>query len=131
MARDRNGREVVVVERGDASMKWFLWGAAAGALLALLYAPSSGEQTRRSLQRRLRKLRALAEEKVDELVEQFGAGGREDDGDEDALEDGDVEPVNVGARAELERRLAEARARRRAARADDSAGDDEDETEGA
>ena len=47
----RDGREVVYVERGDASAKWFLWGAIAGAAVAVLYAPATGEQTRRGLQR--------------------------------------------------------------------------------
>ena len=70
--RDRE-REVVYVERGgDVSAKWFLWGALAGAAVALFYAPATGEQTRRGVQRRLRKLRAMAEEKMDELTEQLG-----------------------------------------------------------
>jgi len=60
--RDRE-REVVYVQRGgDVSAKWFLWGALAGAAVALFYAPATGEQTRRGVQRRLRKLRAMAEE---------------------------------------------------------------------
>mgnify|MGYP003297415756 CR=1 FL=1 len=43
------GREVVYVERGDSSAKWLFWGAVLGAGLALLYAPRSGEETRRLL----------------------------------------------------------------------------------
>jgi gas vesicle protein len=127
--RDRE-REVVYVERGgDVSAKWFLWGALAGAAVALFYAPATGEQTRRGLQRRLRKLRAMAEEKVDELTEQFGdrrqrvedwlddAGevlevDDDDDGEEEEEEDAAaVAPVTP--RAELEERLARARSRRR------------------
>jgi len=70
--RDRE-REVVYVQRGgDVSAKWFLWGALAGAAVALFYAPATGEQTRRGVQRRLRKLRAMAEEKMDEFTEQLG-----------------------------------------------------------
>ena len=54
--RDRE-REVVYVERGgDVSAKWFLWGALAGAAVALFYAPATGEQTRRSVQRKLQQL---------------------------------------------------------------------------
>ncbi len=120
-----SGREVVYVERGgDVSAKWFLWGALAGAVVALLYAPATGEQTRRGVQRRLRKLRAMAEEKVDELTEQFGDRRQrvedwledaeevlevDDEGFED--EEEDVEPATP--RAELEQRLARARSRRR------------------
>lgn len=128
----RDGREVVYVERGDASARWFLWGAIAGAAVAMLYAPASGEKTRRGLQRRLRKLRAMAEEKVDELVD--GISQRREDAEEwiedaaddvfgdDGEDDGDElieeeEAVAVSPRADLERRLEEARSRRRETRA--------------
>jgi len=75
MARRTKGREVVYVERGgDASAKWLFWGAVLGAGLALLYAPRSGEETRRVMQRKLWKLRAMTEEKLDELAQQFGSG---------------------------------------------------------
>lgn len=122
-------RRVVYVERGGSSVKALLLGALIGAGLALLYAPQSGEETRRGLKRRLRKVRALAEEKVDELGErlsgrtapapapEYPADGMamDDDMDDD---DGDVAPemvapARVGAREELERRLEQARARRR------------------
>jgi hypothetical protein len=112
----------VYLERaGDSSAKWLFWGAVLGAGLALLYAPRSGEETRRVLQRRLWKLRAMTEEKFDELAHQFG-GPREalDEFDEDELLDEAPEGPGHRARAaapsareELERRLAEARARRR------------------
>ena len=78
--RRKEPPEVVYIERGgDASAKWLFWGACLGAGLALLYAPRSGEETRRVLQRRLWKLRAMTEEKVDELVEQFGPRRRAGD----------------------------------------------------
>jgi YtxH-like protein len=126
MARRRGGKEVVYVERGgDSSAKWLFWGAVLGAGIALLYAPRSGEETRRVLQRKLWKLRAMTEEKLDELAQQFG-GGKEALGDlEDEEEDEDsleatneaptlrARPAGPSAREELERRLAEARARRR------------------
>ncbi len=119
----RKAREVVYVQRGDSSAKWLFWGAVLGAGLALMYAPRSGEETRRGVQRRLWKLRAMTEEKLDEFAQQFG-GSRESLAD---LEDGDFEdeellepgsqararPPAPSAREELERRLAEARARRR------------------
>jgi gas vesicle protein len=121
--RDRE-REVVYVQRGgDVSAKWFLWGALAGAAVALFYAPATGEQTRRGVQRRLRKLRAMAEEKMDELSEQLGDRRQRveewlEDA-EDVLEvddegfDDEEEEVVMTPRAELEQRLARARSRRR------------------
>jgi YtxH-like protein len=125
MAPRTKGREVVYVERGgDASAKWLFWGAVLGAGLALLYAPRTGEETRRVLQRKLWKLRAMTEEKLDDLAQQFGSGKEAldsltDDEDDDFEDVGDVPPLRprasgASAREELERRLAEARARRRA-----------------
>lgn len=130
----RNGdRDIVYVERGgDASAKWFLWGALLGAGVALFYAPSTGEQTRRSVQRRLRKLRAMAEEKLDELGETIGAGKRKvvDEFEDAALDAGDaVEEGLESARSAVERRLEAARARRRSARLAAEELDEEDETE--
>jgi gas vesicle protein len=122
--RRKQQREVVYVERGgDSSAKWLFWGALLGAGLALMYAPSSGEETRRNLQRKLWKLRAMTEEKLDEITQQFG-GGKESlegmlDEEEDEVE-GDNESrafygraAKSSPREELERRLADARARRR------------------
>jgi hypothetical protein len=124
MVRRTKGREIVYVERGgDASAKWLFWGAVLGAGLALLYAPRTGEETRRVLQRKLWKLRAMTEEKLDDIAQQFGSGKDvlEDlaDDDDDFDEAGDtpaLRPRTSGpsAREELERRLAESRARRRA-----------------
>jgi YtxH-like protein len=122
MVRRKRGREVVYVERGgDASAKWLFWGAVLGAGLALLYAPRTGEETRRVLQRKLWKLRALTEEKLDELAQQFSSGREaledltDDDDDLDELgEPPPLRPRGGSARDELERRLAESRARRRA-----------------
>jgi gas vesicle protein len=120
--RRKQRREVVYVERGDTSAKWLFWGALIGAGVALLYAPSSGEETRRNLQRKLWKFRAMTEEKLDEITQQFGGAK---DSLQDMLEDeedeieSDESPGVYGRstkpspREELERRLAEARARRR------------------
>ena len=123
--RGRQRREVVYVERGgDTSAKWLFWGALFGAGVALLYAPSSGEDTRRNLQRKLWKFRAMTEEKLDELTQQLGGakdtlGGLLED-DEDEFESDEQTPGIYGRsqagsspREELERRLADARARRR------------------
>ena len=125
---DDDDRRVVYVDRGGSSVKALLLGALIGAGLALLYAPQSGEETRRGLKRRLRKVRAMAEEKVDELGERFGRRTEREDttfppSDEMAMDEMDDEddvapemvapPTRGGAREELERRLEQARARRR------------------
>ncbi|HZE76389.1 MAG TPA: YtxH domain-containing protein [Gemmatimonadales bacterium] len=125
--RGRQSPEVVYVERGgDSSAKWLFWGVLLGAGLAVLYAPRSGEETRRILQRKLWKIRAMAEEKLDELTQEFG--GRkgslaelegEDEGDGGADDEGPrarPEPPRgtSSARQELERRLSDARRRRAA-----------------
>jgi hypothetical protein len=122
--RRKQHREVVYVERGgDSSAKWLFWGALLGAGLALMYAPSSGEETRRNLQRKLWKLRAMTEEKLDEITQQFGGAKESFEGmleDEEDEVEGDNEPPGLYGRSakpspreELERRLADARARRR------------------
>lgn len=125
MARD--DREVILVDRGSHSpLWWLLVGAAVGAGLGLLFAPKSGAETRRDLEKRLARLRETADEALSGLH-----GALEDEGpvhrslsDEDEPEvpadgaepratvrrgSGEVSP----ARLELEERLAEARARRR------------------
>jgi gas vesicle protein len=119
--RRRPKPEVVYVERsGDSSVKWLLWGALLGAGLALLYAPRSGEETRRSVQRKLRSLRAMAEEKLDELAQQFGGRGGSLEELDDAVSDDEPllersePPRTASARQELERRLSDARRRRAA-----------------
>jgi hypothetical protein len=128
MPRVRPGSEIVYVERsGDASAKWLFWGALLGVGVALLYAPRSGEETRRLVQRRLWKLRAMTEEKLDEFTAQLGGRGRREPSEDDDPAD-ELEPEDAGnspgraspgtARQDLERRLTEARSRRRAAAAD-------------
>ena len=130
---DDDDRRVVFVDRGGSSVKALLLGALIGAGLALLYAPQSGEETRRGLKRRLRKVRAMAEEKVDELGERFSgrhgaisepeafppsdgmAMDETDDDDDDVAPEMTAPPTRGGAREELERRLEQARARRRGA----------------
>jgi gas vesicle protein len=122
--RRKQSRDVVYLERGgDSSAKWLFYGALLGAGLALLYAPSSGEETRRNLQRKLWKLRAMTEEKLDEITQQFGGAKESLQGmleDEEDESEGDAEDHEfygrsgkASPREELERRLADARARRR------------------
>jgi gas vesicle protein len=111
---DYDERDVVYVEREGGSIKPLVFGLLLGVGIGLLFAPQSGEQTRRSLNRRLRKVRALAEEKVDELSERFSTGGGRPSQEADV-----VRPVRETVREDLERRLAQARARRRTAAEDE------------
>lgn len=144
MRKKRDDRELILLEpESPSGLKWLLIGAALGAGLALVLAPASGEETRRQLARRARKIRQAAEDAIDELQGRFDAlrGVGEDteegeDGEEgEKGEKGDQgERADMGAgtappsaadtvaerpgslssaRAELERRLAAARARRK------------------
>ncbi|MBK7714664.1 MAG: YtxH domain-containing protein [Gemmatimonadetes bacterium] len=107
MSRD-DERDVVYVERDGGSLKPILFGALLGLAAGLLFAPQSGAETRRALKRRLRKARALAEEKIGELSEKVSDEWARPSPAPTAAERRDE------VRSELERRLAEARARRRA-----------------
>ena len=89
---------------GGGGFGSFLLGIAVGAVAGFLFAPEAGGATRAKLGKRLRGLRELAEDRVEDLL----AGGR----DEDEAES--EEPAELpSAREELERRLGEARRRRR------------------
>jgi len=89
-----------VSERGGGGFGSFLLGIAVGAVAGFLFAPEAGGATRAKLGKRLRGLRDLAEDRVEELLA----------GDEPESE----EPAELpSAREELERRLGEARRRRR------------------
>lgn len=140
MAR-KSDRPIVFVEREASSpIWWLLAGGALGAGLALLFAPESGEHTRLSLARRLRRLRDSAEEVLDEFAEAAGDGDAEaelaesdaEDGELDEFSDeteseaaddeeelGDGQRPEGNARAQLEKRLAAVRARRQRAFADE------------
>jgi gas vesicle protein len=126
----RDDRDVIIVEQeGGSTIGWFLIGATVGAGLALLFAPATGEETRRRLRHKASELKDRAEEAIDDLKEEFDefrddvgervAGVKEKVavhasralGTEDAP--GRKRAGVAGARDELERRLAEARARRR------------------
>lgn len=61
-------------------MLWFVAGASVGATLALLFAPQSGDETRRYLGEQSRDLldkgRSLAEEAADRMEEGIGRARR-------------------------------------------------------
>ena len=97
----------------------FLLGIAVGAVVGFLFAPEAGDDTRRKLSKRLRNLRDVAEEKVDEVRGLLEA-------DEEG-EEGDEEDEEVSTRQRLERRLDAARRRRRRGREAPAQVEDEDE----
>lgn len=138
MRHAEEDRAVVVVERSGSGVGAFLLGALLGAGVALLMAPRSGEETRRLLKERARRLRDRVETAAEELQERVEdryerAKQRLEEGFESArrtLErkrDDVHEAVEAGraavhtARDELERRLAESRSRRRGQAAEETA----------
>jgi gas vesicle protein len=60
---------VVIVEKHSAGVAPFLIGLAIGAGAALLFAPRSGEATRRDLRRRARRVRRAAEQAVSDVAD--------------------------------------------------------------
>lgn len=134
----RDDREITVVESdGSAGVKWFLFGAVLGAGLGLLFAPQSGERTRRDIGTRARQLKDEAADRFEDLSEEVETRGRklktkvEDWADDVRHEVRDgrraVQETALGARDDLERRLADARARRRATIAADGVAEEEDD----
>jgi len=140
MSRRNVARTIVVERSGGSSLWWFLVGGALGAGLALLFAPQSGDRTRREVGRKLGKLRDAADVALEDFRDAISPQERvhrslaEDAADDEELitprtspaaDDGDEEePVAprrgaASARRELEQRLAEARARRQRALADE------------
>jgi gas vesicle protein len=98
-------------ERG-AGFGPFLLGLGVGAVLGFLFAPEAGDASRTKLSRKLRGLRDLAAEKAGELGELL-----------DTAEDEEDEAPS--ARVAIERRLTEAKRRRRGAK--DASREEEDE----
>ena len=121
----------VVIEKRSGSPASFLWGLAIGAGLALLFAPDSGEETRRRLGRSARRVRSTAQDAAEDLREnvsdkyQHARQAVEDriDSARQAIElkkAQATEAIRAGreaaqqARDELERRIAETKAAYRA-----------------
>lgn len=119
---------VVVIEKSGGAGS-FLMGLLIGAGAALLLAPQSGEETRRAIRDRGRRLRDVVSEHADELTDRVEEGyerakARLEEGFERAR--GTIEEKRTGARDaidagkaavhsardELERRLAKTRSAR-------------------
>lgn len=138
MPHVRDDRPVIIVERSSGGLGGFLFGLLVGAGAALLFAPQSGEETRRVIKDRSRQLRDDAQAKAEEWREQAEEGyGRARERLEDGFDaarrglretrEGAQDAVDAGkaavhsARDELERRLADSRSRGEASPADDEA----------
>lgn len=62
----------VIIEKSEPGVGVFVLGLALGAGLALLFAPGTGEETRRSLQRRARRMGDQAQDFVSEVTGTVG-----------------------------------------------------------
>jgi gas vesicle protein len=117
----------VVIEQRQPGIGPFIAGLAIGAGLALLFAPKSGEQTRRELQRQARRVSDQAQDFVSELSGSVGDTinqakekiGSRIDAARDAVELRRRQVTNAveagreaaqQARVELEQRIAETKA---------------------
>ena len=63
---------IVVIEKNEPGIGTLLAGIAIGAEIALLFAPKSGEETRRDIERRARKVGTQAQDFVSEVSESVG-----------------------------------------------------------
>jgi gas vesicle protein len=61
---DRDDLDYIIIERKRGGFGAFIWGAAIGAGLALLYAPRSGRQVRDELRAGVTRMRDRAEDAV-------------------------------------------------------------------
>ena len=58
-----------------SALPWFLFGLGLGAALGLLFAPQSGEQTRSAIGKKVRKLKHLAGDRLEDVMDTAGAKG--------------------------------------------------------
>jgi len=115
---------------GGGGFGAFLFGIVLGAVAGFMFAPTErGENARRKVTKGLRNLKALAEEKVDEVRGLLNEAEEEAEHAEEEEPEDDEEP-EIATREQLRRRLEAARRRRaRAARSAPSAPPPEEEDE--
>lgn len=121
-----NGEDqpAVIIERDRRTeVGAFLLGALVGAGLALLFAPSSGEETQQRLRAQAKRLRALTEDRVRGLREDLGARV---ESARDVL--GQGRQLAAEARQELEDKLARSKAAYHAGLESEAEGGAGDET---
>jgi gas vesicle protein len=121
------GEPYVVVEKREAGIGPFLIGLALGAGAALLFAPQTGEETRRGIARRARRAREAAQDIVEDVsgtvADKFNevreTVGERIDATLEAVDDKKRRVSNAfhagrvaarEARGELEQRIAESKA---------------------
>ena len=113
---DEDEGPYVVIERSEPGIGTFVVGLAIGAGLALLFAPRTGEETRRDLQRRARKMGDQAQDFVSEVTESVSNTIHAAKDRVEASIDSTRNAVDAGraaaaqARVELEQRIAETKA---------------------
>jgi gas vesicle protein len=121
------GEPYVIVEKREAGIGPFLIGLALGAGAALLFAPQTGEETRRGIARRARRAQEAAQDLVEDVsgtvADKFNevreTVGERIDATLDAVDDKKRRVSNAfhagraaarEARGELEQRIAESKA---------------------
>lgn len=66
---DDDDEPMVVIEKHDGSARSFFWGLLAGAGIALLFAPRSGEETRREIKRSAGRVKLIAQDTAEDLTD--------------------------------------------------------------
>ena len=123
-----NDQPTVIIEKdGRPEIGAFLLGALVGAGIALLFAPSSGQETQRRIREQAGRLRALTEDRVRNLRDDLGSRL---DSARKAADQGRLAASD--ARADLEDKLARSKAAYRAGldAARDEYGRPRDDSEG-
>ena len=109
MSTENDQHTVIIEKDGRPEVGAFLLGALVGAGLALLFAPTSGEETQRRIREQARRLRSLTEDRVRVLREDLGSRL---DATRKVADQGRFAASD--ARAELEDKLARSKAAYRA-----------------
>ena len=105
MSTETDQHTVIIEKDGRPEIGAFLLGALVGAGIALLFAPSSGQETQRRIREQARRLRTLTEDRVRNLREDLGSRL---DSARSAADQGRLAAAD--ARTDLEDRLARSKA---------------------